>query len=184
MAVGDGRRRATKRRWRGAVVGTVVLQLSYIPLVLVWQAAIGGADLDAQLLGQALGFGLGVMPLVFISLAYASVHRRAPTAVLKAMGLWILIGGPLLVAIGPIVGATAGYVAGGIVTLRSDFGPRATQLRVVTAVAVVVVVLVLTLAVPLAGAVVGGIAPFTSLAYSDHRVAATDTVDDDKLLEE
>jgi hypothetical protein len=182
----EARHEAAKRRWRGALIGTAVMQLSYVPLILVWQAAIGGADLDPGLMGQALGFGLGVMPIVFITVAFVSRHLQAPRAVLKAMALCIVVGGPLFL-MSPILGAAGGYVAGGTVALRVDFGPRAMQARIVAAVAVVLGVMLLVLTIPLAGAIAGGLTPFLMLAYSDHRIAKLEPVrpdEDDGLLQE
>lgn len=187
MPMIDPRRESAVRRWRGAGFGTAVMQLSYIPLVLAWRAAIGGADVDSVLLGQALGFGLGVMPIVFIVVAFVSRHRQAPTAVLKAMVLFVVVGGPLFVVIDPMLGTVAGYAAGGVVALRQDFGPRATQARIVAVIAVIVAVLLLMgIFAPLAAAV-GALSPFLALAYADHRVVMGIPVDDDDeetLLEE
>ena len=186
MPAVDARREAAARRWRGAIIGTLVLQLSYQPLTLI-RAAFRGADVDPGLVGNAFGFGLGVMPIVFIVVAFVSRHLRAPTAVLKGMVLFLVIGMPLYLVIDPIVGATAGFVAGGVVTLRPDFGPHTTQARIVTAVTVVLVVLLLVTVIDALAAAIGAIAPFLALAYSDQRVARqhpeTDD-DEDALLEE
>jgi hypothetical protein len=44
--------------------------------------------------GGLLAFGLALVPLAFGVLAFASRHPSAPAQVLKAMGLFIVIGVP------------------------------------------------------------------------------------------
>ncbi len=62
-----------------------------------------------------------LIPFVFIALAFLSEHPRAPGAVVKAMGLCLLVGIPVSAVAGDAVtGIVAGVGAGGIVALRSD----------------------------------------------------------------
>lgn len=186
MAAVDARREAAVRRWRAAIIATLVMQLSYQPLTLI-RAAFRGADIDPGLVGNALGFGLGAMPVVLMTAAFVSRHLQATSAVLKGMALFVVVGLPLYVVIDPIVGTTAGYAAAAVVTLRQDFGAYATQVRIVTAIGIVLVTLLLVSVIDAASAVIGATLPFLALAYADHRVAQRfppDEDDEEALLEE
>lgn len=69
----------------------------------------------------SLALGLALIPFVFIILAFLSEHPRAPGAIVKAMGLCLLVG--VLVsaaATDGITGLVAGVGAGGVVALRND----------------------------------------------------------------
>ena len=71
--------------------------------------------------GLALAFGLSLIPFVFVVLAFVSGHPRAPGAVIRAMGLAILVGIPVSAIAGDAVtGIVAGVGAGGIASLRPD----------------------------------------------------------------
>lgn len=186
MAAVDARREAAVRRWRAAIIATLVMQLSYQPLTLI-RAAFRGADIEPGLVGNALAFGLGAMPVVLMTAVFISRHLSATSAVLKGMGLFIVLGLPLYLVVDPIVGATAGYAAAAVVTLRQDFGPYATQMRVVTAIGIVVATLLLVTVLDAASAVIGATLPFLAAAYVDHRVSQRfppEEDDEEALLEE
>jgi hypothetical protein len=116
----------------------------------------------------AITLGLALIPFVFIVLAFMSQHPRAPGAVLKAMGLSLLVGALVSAfADDAVTGIVAGVGAGGIVALRADddhrWKARALGVAVATA---YTFVLVRTL-----GALVllpAPVFPFTSIGIADH----------------
>ena len=62
-----------------------------------------------------------LVPFVFVVLAFASQHPRAPGAVAKAMALTLAIGIPVsALAADAATGFVAGIGAGGVVALRAD----------------------------------------------------------------
>jgi hypothetical protein len=109
-----------RTRWLALTAATIALQFSYWAIV-----AGASADPDApEALETGVGmlaFGLALVPFVFLVLTFASRHPRAPTATLKGMGLFLLIGLPVGL-VHPAVGAAVGFAAGGVVALRSVDG--------------------------------------------------------------
>ena len=133
---------------------------------LVAVAADDGPDNRGA--AAAIAFGLALIPFVFIVLAFMSEHPRAPGAVIRAMGLALLVGIPVSAIAGDAVtGIVAGVGAGGVTALRSDADHnwRARAIAVAAA-AVYTFVLVRT-----AGAVAllpAPILPFTGIGVADH----------------
>jgi hypothetical protein len=118
--------------------------------------------------GAAIALGLALLPFVFIVLAFASEHPRAPGAVIKAMGLCLLVGIPVSAVAGDAVtGVVAGVGAGGMAALRADL---AHEWRVRAGAVAVAAAYSFVLA-RMAGAVVllaAPIFPFTGLGLADH----------------
>lgn len=118
--------------------------------------------------GAAIAFGLAIIPFVFIVLAFLSEHPRAPGAVLRAMGLALLVGIPVSALAGDAVsGIVAGVGAGGIVALRADLA-HSWKAR---AVAVFMAAAYTFILVRAAGAIAllpAPILPFTSIGIADH----------------
>lgn len=111
-----------RRKWMIITIATVVLAPAYWAL-LMGQVAIAADDsgISTTTASAAIAFGLGVIPFVFMILAFASGHPRAPGAVVKAMGLCLLVG--ILasaLAADAVTGVVAGVGAGGVVALRKD----------------------------------------------------------------
>ncbi|MFP3907264.1 MAG: hypothetical protein ACLFWR_09555 [Acidimicrobiales bacterium] len=110
-----------RRKWRAITIATLVLVPAFWSMLaglisLAADEAEGGPDPAAAL---ALGFAL--IPFVFIVLAFLSWHPGAPMAVVKAMGLSLLVGGLVsALAADAVTGLVAGVGAGGVVALRSD----------------------------------------------------------------
>lgn len=123
---------------------------------------------DAPAPGPFLAFGLALVPFVFVVVAFASLHPRAPGAVLRAMGLALAVGIPVsAVAADVVTGLVAGMGAGGAAALRADHDRpgRARAIGVAAASAYVYVM------VRLAGDVTLVLAPslpFTAVALADH----------------
>jgi hypothetical protein len=158
---------APERKWRAILVATVLLVPAFWALLagLVADAteSPGGPNPAA-----AVAFGLALVPFVFLALAVLSEHPRAPGAVVKAMGLALLVGIPVSAVIGDAVtGVVAGLGAGGIVALRMDpvHGWRPRAWAVVVASAYTVFLVAFTGGLVLLPA---PIFPFTALGIADH----------------
>ncbi len=101
-----------KRRWVSLTAATVVLQFAYWPIVA---SLVEG---DAELAGL-LWLGLAVTPFVFLVLAFASGHPRAPGASVLAMGLFLLVTLPVAL-VDLVAGLVAGFGAAAALTLRYE----------------------------------------------------------------
>ena len=157
-----------QRKWLTITVATLMLVPAYWALLagIVAEAA-GTADAGPNATA-ALALGLALIPFVFILLAFMSEQPRAAGAVVKAMGLALLVGIPVsALAADAVTGIIAGIGAGAIVALRADEAHnwRARALAVVAA-SVYTFVLVHTigafalLAVP--------VFPLTGIGVADH----------------
>ena len=157
-----------ERKWRAIVLATVLLAPAVWSLLagLVAVAADDGPNDGAA--GAAIAFGLSMLPFVFMVLALASEQSNPPRAVLRAMGLCLLVGIPVSAVAGDAVsGIVAGVGAGGIAALRSDgsdgWRPRAVAVAVGTAYAF----LLARVAGP-AVLIAAPVFPFTGLGLADH----------------
>jgi hypothetical protein len=160
-----------RRKWRAITIATLVLVPAFWSL-MAGLVALATDDADApepagMQSAAAVAFGLALIPFVFVALAFLSEHPRAPAAVVRAMGLSLLVGLMVSAFLDPVSGVVAGMGAGGIVALRMDLDHtvKSRVLAVVVA-AAYTWVLVLTL---------GGLAllpapifPFTALGIADH----------------
>jgi hypothetical protein len=165
MGVLFGREALTPRgRWLAIVAASMVLQFSYWPTVF----ALASSHADEPVPGELVLFGLTFVPLVFLVLAFASRNPRAPGSVLKAMGLFLLVGAPVAL-LNPVVGLVAGFGAGGIVTLRRPELPDVLRTRVIALVIGCVYLLVLLTVLPFVdlGIVTGAALPFAVLGIAD-----------------
>jgi hypothetical protein len=157
----------SRRKWRAILAATLLLLPGYWSLV-AGIVAIASDRRTAPEAGPLIAFGLAVVPFVFIALAFLSEHPGAPGAVVRAMGLTLLVGIPVAAAApDAVTGVVAGIGAGGIAALRADadhsWRPRALAVLVVTAWAFVTVRVVPEAALLLAPAL-----PFTSIGVADH----------------
>jgi hypothetical protein len=114
-----------RRSWRAIVVATLILVPGFWSMLaglvsLAADEAEGGPDPAA-----AIALGFAVIPFVFVAAAFMSAHPNPPMAVLKAMGLSLVVG-PFVSAIAAdaVTGIVAGVGAGAIVTLRMPLGHR------------------------------------------------------------
>jgi len=160
-----------RRKWRAITVATLVLVPAFWSL-MAGLVALATDEADRSDPGidpaAAVAFGLALIPFVFIVLAFMSEHPRAPGAVLRAMGLSLLVGVMVTSLVGdPVTGVVAGVGAGGAAALRRDDDP-AIRPRVL---AVVVAALYTLVLVQLAGGIAllpAPIFPFTALGVADH----------------
>ena len=153
-----------KGRWVVVAAATGLLQVSYWPVV----AGVMLVDRADPAVDAALVLGLSAVPFVFMVLAFGSRHPRAPSAVLRAMGLFVLVALPLgLVHVA--LGLTAGYAAGGIASLRPGENVGTHRPRVIAVVATTTAVALVTAAALEAGLVLGAVLPFVALGIVDRR---------------
>jgi hypothetical protein len=156
-----------QRKWRAITLATLLLAPAAWS-VLVGLVSLASDEKDAPSAGAALAFGLSLIPFVFMALAFLSEHPRPPGAVLKAMGLCLLVGIPASALAGDAVtGIVAGVGAGGIVALRMD-PPQTWRARACGVLFAAAYTFVL---VRVAGAVVllaAPVFPFTSIGIADH----------------
>lgn len=160
-----------RRKWRAITIATLVLVPAFWSM-MAGLVAMATDDADVADPGvepaAAIAFGLAVIPFVFIVAAFLTEHANPPRAVLRAMGLSVLVGVMVTSLVGdPATGVVAGVGAGGAVALRrdDDHSGRARALAVVVA-AAYTLALVQT---------AGGIAllpapvfPLTAIGIADH----------------
>jgi hypothetical protein len=156
-----------RRKWRAITLATLLLVPSYWS-VLAGLVSVASDRPDAPTAGPFIAFGLSLVPFVFIVLAFASEHPRAPGAVIKAMGLALLVGIPVsALASDAVTGFVAGVAAGGIAALR----PEPISTSKARWVAVLVAAMTSALLVRTVGEVallLAPVLPFTSIGVADH----------------
>lgn len=96
-------------RWLAITAATAVYQFSY------WSILTGTATNQEATVGL-IALGLGLVPFVFVTAAFATLHPNAPGATLRAMGWFLLVGLPLG-AVVPLLGVAVGVCLGGVVAL-------------------------------------------------------------------
>lgn len=126
----------SRGRWIALALATVVLQFAYWPTV----AAVIAEEPDDL---SGLWLGLAFTPMVFLVLAFASRHPRAPGATGRAMGLFLLVGLSIGL-VNVVVGLTAGFGAGAVAALRRDPEQHGLRARIIAVVAASIYLLVLT----------------------------------------
>jgi hypothetical protein len=157
-----------QKKWRAITVATLVLVPAYWAILVGLVSA--GSDNEGGVGNAAVGvaFGLMLIPFVFIALAFLSEHPRASGAVVKAMGLCLVVGICVSAFAGDAVtGIIAGVGAGGIVALRSD-EPHNWKAR---ALGVAIAASYTFVLAHTAGAIVllpAPIFPFTAIGVADH----------------
>jgi hypothetical protein len=153
-----------RRKWMAIGVATVLLVVSYSAMLI---AFVTSEVDDATGGGGAFALGAALVPFVFLSLAFISGHRRASGAVLKAMGLSLLVAIPVSAIMQDVVtGLVAGFGAGGVVALRAE--PVHTWKSRAIAVALVsLYVAVLVRVIIEAGLIAGATLPLVSIGGAD-----------------
>jgi hypothetical protein len=162
-----------RRKWQTITVATLLLVPAYWALLAALVSLAADDDASSSSSGApnaaaALAFGLAIVPFVFVVLAFMSGHPRAPGAVLRAMGLSLLVGVIVSALAGDAVtGIVAGVGAGGVCALRKD-GPHNWQAR---ALAVLVASLYTLVLARIAGPLVllpAPVFPLTAIGVADH----------------
>jgi hypothetical protein len=156
--------------WRAILLATLLLTPAY------WALLIGAVSVATTRPGGVaspglwIAFGLMLVPFVFVVLAFASQHPRAPGAVAKAMGLTLLVGIPIsALAADAVTGFVAGIGAGGVLALRTDVD-RPWKARILAVLVATVWAFVTVHVVPEAAVLLAPILPFTSVGLADHLV--------------
>ena len=156
------------KKWRAITIATLVLVPGFWAMLAGFVAGSSEAGSGGPSSGPAIALGLALVPFVFIALAFLSEHPRAPGAVLRAMGLFLLVGIPVSAVAGDVVtGIVAGVGAGGIVALRAD--PAHTWKS--RAVGVLIAALYTFFLVRMAGGLAllpAPIFPLTAIGIADH----------------
>jgi len=156
-----------RRKWLAITLATVAFVPAYWSLLAGMVSAASKATTGPGS-GAAFALGLVLVPFVFMILAFASGHPRAPGAVVRAMVLALVVGIPVSALAGDaITGVVAGMGAGGAAALRfeRDYSWKARVVAVVVATAYTFMLVrvagdVIVLAAP--------IFPFTSVGVADH----------------
>lgn len=156
-----------ERKWRAITLATLVMAPTVWALIagIVSFAADGT---DGPQPAAAIAFGLALAPFAFIVLAFASEHPRAPGAVLRAMGLFLLVGIPVsAVAADAVTGLVAAFSAGGIAALRRD-PSHGWRMRAAAAAVGTAYAFVLARVAGPAVIVAAPVLPFTGIGLADH----------------
>lgn len=154
-------------KWRAILFGTLAFMPAYWG-VLIGVVAGAAEEPTAPNSAASLALGLALIPFVFIVLAFASQHPRAPGAVLKAMGLSLLVGVPASALAGDIVtGLIAGMGAGGIVALRAE-RDHETKYRVLAVIIAAAYAFLLVRVADGVALLTGPVLPFTAIGVADH----------------
>jgi hypothetical protein len=157
-----------RRKWRAITIATLLLVPSFWA-ILVGLVSVYSDDRRAvPPAGPYIAFGLSLVPFVFIALAFLSEHPRASGAVVRAMGLALLVGIPVsaLVPDG-VTGYVAGVGAGGVAALRADLH-HSVKARAVAVLLASVYVLVMIRTAGEVALMLAPILPFTSIGVADH----------------
>jgi hypothetical protein len=166
----DDARPKMPRMWRAILIATLLLAPAYWALLIGAVSAASTKSGGVAAPGLWIAFGLMLVPFVFVVLAFASGHPRAPGAVAKAMALALVIGVPVsAVSADAVTGFVAGIGAGGIVALASDV-ERPWRGRILGVVAVTLWAFVTVRVVPEAALLLAPALPFTSVGVADHLV--------------
>lgn len=156
-----------ERKWRAITLATLLLAPAVWSLLAGLVAAAsdeaGGPEPAA-----AIAFGLALIPFVFIVLAFSSEHPRAAGAVIRAMGLCLLVGIPVsALAADAVTGIVAGVGAGGVVALRRDLAHDWRTRAGAVAIAASYTFVLARVAGPVV-LVAAPIFPFTGIGLADH----------------
>ena len=138
------------------------MQFSY------WLILDGAAPPEAdEVSGGLIAFGLAIVPFVFLILAFVSRNQRSAGGVLRAMGLFLVVGVPIAVA-DVVVGLVLGYAVGGVAALRPPEGiPGVLRARAIAVVAGVLYLVVVRWISPGFAVFTGAVIPFAVLGLAD-----------------
>lgn len=152
--------------WRAIVLTTLLVVPAFWSLLagLVAAAEEGDAGPNA---GATIAFGLALLPFVFVAGAFLSQHPRAPSAVLRGMGLSLLVGIPVSALAGDAVtGMVAGVGAGASVVVRRGAADPLRPRFIAVALASAYTFVLVRLAGPVA-LLSAPVFPFTAVGMAD-----------------
>jgi hypothetical protein len=157
-----------KQRWQAITLATLLLVPAFWALLAGAVALANDDDSGVANPDAAIALGLALLPFVFVILAFVSGHRRAPGAVLRAMGLTALVGiTASAIAADAVSGVVAGVGAGGVVALRMD-PPSTVRLRAAAVGVAVAYTFVLARVASVLALLPAPIFPFTAIGVADH----------------
>lgn len=157
-----------RRKWRAITIATVLLVPAFWAMLAGFVAAASDEPGGIEAPGAAIALGLAIVPFVFLALAFLSEHPRPPGAVLRAMGLFLLVGGiASVLTVDAVTGFVAGTGAGGIVALRADESHTLRSRAVAVAIATAYT-FVLTHTAGAIALLPAPIFPFTGIGVADH----------------
>lgn len=152
-----------KRSWLAIGLATVVVMISYSSLLV---AIVATRSDTPQASGPVFALGFALVPIAYVALAFVSGRHSAPMAVLKAMGLWLLLALPLSL-FNPVFGLAVGYGMGGVLTLKQRDTDR-WQARSIAVFLVAAYSLIMLFVIPAVGLLSGGLLPLASLGLADY----------------
>jgi hypothetical protein len=156
-----------RRKWQAITLATLLLVPAYVFLLIGVVAAVSKSR-SAPAPAPFVAAGLALIPFVFVVLAFASGHPRAPGAVLRAMGLALLVGIMASAAVpDAVTGFVAGIGAGGVVALRADL-THTWKSRAFAVVISAVWVAITVRVMPEVALFLAPVLPFTSIGVADH----------------
>lgn len=152
-----------KRSWLAIGLSTIVLLVSYSSLLV---AIVATQSDTPEAAGPAFALGFALVPVVFVAVAFLSGRKHPSMAVLKAMGLWLLIALPLGL-FNPVFGLCAGFGAGGVLTLKENDTDRWKHRSIAVLLASTYSLSMLFI-IPALGLLSGGLLPLASLGIADY----------------
>lgn len=151
-----------KRIWLAIGIGTILQAISFGSLLL---GAVASQSDTPEAGGPAFAIGFAIIPLVLVVVTFGSGTLGPAGAVLKGMGLWLLVALPLSLA-NPVTGICAGFTAAAAVTLRRAEGiPFKPRVAAIVMAAGYVTLLVVVL--PQAGVFAGAVTPLLAIRGAD-----------------
>ncbi|MGZ4104854.1 MAG: hypothetical protein ACXVQY_08120 [Actinomycetota bacterium] len=157
-----------RKKWRAITIAT----LAFVPAfwAMLTGLVTGASDSRVRVTnpGAAVALGLSLIPFVFMVLAFMSQHPRAAGAVLKAMGLSLLVAVPVsALAADAVTGIVAGVGAGGIAALRPDAASNLRS-RSLSVLAGSLYVYLMIRVAPGPAILIAPVVPFTVIGIADH----------------
>jgi hypothetical protein len=154
-----------RKKWRAITLATLVIAPA-VWSIIAGIVSVSSDDPNAPAPAPLIAFGLAVVPFAFVVLAFLSEHPRAPGAVLRAMGLSLVVG----IAVGAfapdaVTPLVAGLGAGGLAALRAD--PMHTWRARALGVVVATLLVFLLLRISDVGLILAPALPFTSVGVAD-----------------
>lgn len=133
--------------------------------IIIAVAAAGSDEIDAPEPAPFAAFGLALVPLVFVIVAFGSRNRRAAGVTIAAMGLFPIVALPIGL-VDSATGLVAAFGAGGVFTMRAEIEHR-WRGRVIAVVVATIYTVVVVSVVPPLGIALAPLLPLTAVAVAD-----------------
>jgi uncharacterized membrane protein YccC len=153
-----------RRKWTVVVVGSLLTMMSMWSMIIA-VAANGSDSADAPDPAPFAAFGLALVPLVFVAVAFGSRHRRAAGRTVGAMGLFVVVALPLGL-LDSTTGLVAAFGIGCAITMRPEPVHRLRG-RVLGVALVSVYTLVVVSVAPPLGIALAPLLPLPAVAVAD-----------------